>query len=277
MFPSQLRVVDKICQSILLLMLLSESAFCMQYETNSLMSILEFVERDTMVISDLDNTLMESSQQLGSSQWADDLGTKLLEAGKSYEEADRLVTPLWCEVQPQIKVQTIDPETKTMLQMLQTNGNDFFIMTTRNRPEIQFTHRQLSSLQLHPFLNYMSNTNFEVSVSRGDSIFYVRGVLFSTSLHKKGIALKAFFNQINRLPKRLVFIDDKWSHVKDIGLLADQLGIEYVGVRYSGADQRVNSYNPEIARIQYEHLPLLLSDEEAARKMDEQNGKVQIR
>lgn len=274
MFPNHLRFGEAICQFLLLLAPLSESLLSKQYETDSLMMILQDVEKETLVIFDLDNTLMESSQHLGSSQWADDLGTKLVEAGKSYEEADRLVNAIWCEVQPQIKVRTIDPQTKEVLQILQAKGNDLFIMTARNRPEIQFTHQQLSSLQLHSYLNYMPFTNFEVPLTERESIYYENGVLFSTSMHKKGIALKAFFDQINRLPKRIVFIDDKWSHVKDIGLLAEQLGIEYVGVRFSGADERVRTYDPEIARIQYEHLPYLISDEEAAQKKNDRNRQV---
>jgi Protein of unknown function (DUF2608) len=43
----------------------------------------------------------------------------------------------------------------------------------------------------------------------------------------------------------------------------ESLGIDYVGIRYGKADERVKSFDPKIADVQLEHFHKILSDEEA--------------
>jgi len=63
----------------------------------------------------------------------------------------------------------------------------------------------------------------------------------------------------------VVFINDKATHLKDVGDAVECLGIPFIGLRYTYSDTRVNSYRPEIADIQWEKSTFnrILSDEEA--------------
>lgn len=76
----------------------------------------------------------------------------------------------------------------------------------------------------------------------------------------------AFLNQLDKLPEKIIFVDDKLSHVQDLENSLRAFNIEYVGIRFSKMDKGVNEYDDEIAEIQSEFFPQFISDE-AARKI----------
>jgi FMN phosphatase YigB (HAD superfamily) len=189
-------------------------------ETDSIMSILEYVQKETLVIADLDNTLIESETQLGSSQWGDYLGTLYTEPGKSFEEIDLLIAKMACKVQPVIKIRCVDPQTLEMINQLHEQRVDFMGLTARRPCEIHYTHKQLTSLKIN--LSNIINEGFLGCISdSAKGIIYHQGVVFCTPMHKKSYALALFLEKSKLYPKRIVFIDDKLSHVKDICQLAE--------------------------------------------------------
>lgn len=231
-------------------------------ETDSMLSILDYVQEETLVIADIDNTLIESQNQLGSSQWADYLGDFLSEPGKSFEEIDFILSDIWCEVQPLIKIRCVDPQTPQMIDQIQEQGLIFMGLTARRPSEIHFTHKQLSSAQI-TLRNVIDEGFLEDFSDIRKAISYHQGVVYCTPINKKSYALKLFLDKSNICPKRIIFIDDKLSHVRDVGVLVEDLGIDYVGMRFSGSDERVISFCPKIAKIQFDHLPKIISDDEA--------------
>ena len=81
---------------------------------------------------------------------------------------------------------------------------------------------------------------------------------------KKGLA---YLKKLDKMPKQIVMIDDKMSHVKNIAETLEPLGISFIGIRYGGADEKVKAFNPKIAEIQLEHFQKILSDEQALHLM----------
>lgn len=231
-------------------------------ETDSMMSILDYVQENTLVVADLDNTLIESQNQLGSSQWGDYLGAIFTEPNRSFEEIDFLVAETWCKVQPLIKIQCVDPQTPQVVNQVQEQGIVFMGLTARRPCEIDYTHKQLVSAKIM-LSNIIEESCLEASLDSRKGIIYHQGVVYCTPINKKSYALKLFLGKSKLYPKRIIFIDDKLSHVKDVGQLVEDLGIDYIGIRFSRADERVQSFCPEIAKIQFDHLPQIISDDEA--------------
>ena len=102
-----------------------------------------------------------------------------------------------------------------------------------------------------------------------------RGVLFRNGLlfteaTPKGSALLQFLQLCAHYPKRVVFINDKHTHLADVEQALEQQGIDFIGLRYSYTDARVARFSRAIADIQWTHSTLdhLLSDEEAAGILD---------
>lgn len=233
-------------------------------ETNSLISVLDYVKEDTLFIVDIDNTLIESSQHVGSIQWGDYLAEEYAkEGGKTYEEVDYFVSDYWCRVQPYIKVRCVDQNTPELFKKLHEKGITVLGLTARRPNEIDYTLQQLASVDIEMTQQILNTFRLDLSFQDGEPCLYDKGILFCTPAHKKSAVLKAFLNQIGYLPKRIIFIDDKLSHVVDLERFAKELDAEYLGIRFSGADGRVKTFNPEVANLQYEFLPALISDEVA--------------
>lgn len=231
-------------------------------ETDSMMSILDYVQDNTLVIADLDNTLIESKNQLGSSQWGDYLGTLFTEPSKSFEEIDFLVAETWCKVQPLIKIRCVDPLTPQIINQVCEHGIIFMGLTARRPSEIHYTHKQLASVRI-TLSNIIEEGFLEGTLDPRKGIIYHQGVVYCTPINKKSYGIKLFLEKSKLCPKRIIFIDDKLTHVKDVGLLVEDLGIDYLGIRFSRADERVISFCPKIAKIQLDHLPQIISDDEA--------------
>ncbi len=228
-------------------------------ETNSILSVLEHIQEGTLVISDIDNTLIESETQLGSSQWADYLGTLFTTPDRSFEEVDLLVAELWSKVQPLIKIRCVDPKIPQVVKQLHEQKVKFIGLTARRPHEIHYTLKQLASVQI-AFTHNVLDDGF-LNASKG--IIFQKGIIFCTPNNKKSCALKLFLENSSSLPDKIIFLDDKLSHVHDVGQLVENLGIAYVGIRFSCTDERVASFCPDVAKIQFEQLPKIISDEEA--------------
>ena len=100
----------------------------------------------------------------------------------------------------------------------------------------------------------------------GHGVLYRKGILF-TSGTPKGSALRKFLDLIQLHPKKIVFINDKKTHLLDAATAAKELDIDFVGLRYSYSDERIRNFSPELAEIQFHRSTFshILSDEEARR------------
>lgn len=99
---------------------------------------------------------------------------------------------------------------------------------------------------------------------------YTKGVLFTGEYNKKGDIFVRFLSIIGQKPKKVIFIDDKRSHVEDVEKAAIEHGIECIGVHYRAIEHAEKVYFPEIAEFQRKILRTIMSNEAALLLM--QNG-----
>ncbi len=109
----------------------------------------------------------------------------------------------------------------------------------------------------------------------GHGVLYRQGILF-TSGTDKGKALIRFLELSGARPERVVFLNDKQTHLVEVERALEKAGIEFVGLRYSYSDDRVNRFSPLIADIQfrYSSFDRILSDGEAEAILNEQLATV---
>lgn len=236
----------------LVLLLIPTLIFAKTLESDRLATLLDHHDENTWVVFDVDNTLLEATTHMGSDQWARYLDIKVLAAGYTEEERENIQDSMWRLAQLFINVRLIEPNTPEFIRQI---PGSVFALTARDPLLVNLTHEHLESVNIA----FQSQESCTFPLDKPNR--FERGILFSGE-NKKSELLEALFNKVGK-PKRLIFIDDKWSHIKDVERLAQKLNIDYVGIRYSGADERVKSFDPKIADIQWQHLPTLLSDEEA--------------
>ena len=225
------------------------------FESDRMEDALPYVESGTWVLIDVDNTLFESSVQLGSAQWRGYIRTKAQKAGYSKPESEEVLDQFWLFVQPFIPVRLVDPNALTFLQKTKA---PVFALTARDPIELKHTQKQIDSLKVI-FINPFPE---KIALSTVHPALYEKGVIYCGE-NTKGEALAAFFEATGQTPAQVVFIDDRWDQVNKLEAELKELGIPFIGMRFSGADARVKAFDPDVADLQLSYLPKIISDEEA--------------
>ena len=227
-------------------------------ETEQLEEAMGHLSVDTLVLFDLDNTLIESSHQFGSIQWEENYRTELMDLGKSHDDAHQIAHDLWFEVLPSIRMRLVDKEAPLYIQKMRQKGCVVLGLTARPPESACHTLPELDRLGIQ-FDDRYSDLEFSLNYT----ILFQKGVLYCGIYDKKSSALLALLKKLELSPKKIIFIDDKLSHVQDLKEALASVGIEYVGIRYSKADLRVKQFDAKIAKLQKEAFPKILSDDEA--------------
>lgn len=233
-------------------------------ETDSVKTVIDHLSPGSLVIFDLDNTLIEPIQQLGSVQWGEAHVKRLVDSGMSHEKAEEMTHKKSLTMLPTIKLRLIEEASPEIIKSIQEKGIVVLGLTTRWPEEAKFVHPELRRLRIsfdHPFLNH--------AIAFGVPALYENGVIFCSTRNKKGEILVHFLKEHNVKPKKIIFIDDKFHHIQSVEQALAPLHIEYVGIRYSGSDQRVKEFDSRVTDFQWEHFPPFITDEEATSVLKE--------
>ena len=251
----------KLKQILLIALLVPSFLVALVFESPRLTDILEEVDEQTLIISDIDNTLIYAGQQLGSPQCSDYFFEKFKQLGLSEQEASDMEMARWMMIQSFIKVKPVDEQADQVFQQLQEKGIPIIALTAREPKESIVTHHQLTSIAIHIKNVLASDESFEIPTKFPSK--YDQGIIFCGFDNSKGRVLTAFLKQINFNPRKIIFIDDKLKHIEDVEKVVESMGIEYVGMRFSGSDQRIAELDPKIVDLQWTFFPKIISDEKA--------------
>jgi hypothetical protein len=214
---------------------------------------------EDLIIFDIDNTLIEPAQLLGSDQW---FYNALQRAKKklSKEKALEVVLSQYFSIQHISKMQTVEKNTANIVQDLQNKNKTVIGLTTRNLDMLFCTIKQLKKLQIDLNKTSISKETFFFNI--GNGVLYKEGIVFCDGTHK-GHALFSLLDTIKYNPKRIIFINDKYSHIKQIENSCEQRNIPFLGLRYGYLDEKINKTNYKIGEIQQRRFKKILSDKKA--------------
>lgn len=231
-------------------------------ETNSIHDLKKYIRPETLVLLDIDNTLMEPTQTLGSDQWFchridyhENLG---LNANDALEKA----LSEWMSIQSVTKVKVVEPGTAELVAELQKDGYTIMGLTTRGLGLSTRTIFQLQSLGID--LTTTAPSKEDVFFMNHHGVLFHGGILFTAGTHK-GVALAKLLHQIEHIPESIVFINDKKQNIQEVEVICEKYGVPFTGLRYGYIDEKVNNFRVDIADIQLEHFGHIISDDEAER------------
>jgi len=235
-------------------------------ETHQIEDILSHVgeklEADTLLIFDLDNTLIEPHQLLGSDQWFEHHFKQQQAAfGKENSAALTKTVQDYDAVHLRSEVRLIDPKTQLLFQQLKQLGIKMLGLTSRGTALKEATDRQLSSVGLSFRSSWLERVQHYVlkNSKRGSA---VDGIVLTGGGHK-GNCLIEYLDHLKFKPSRVIFIDDKPHHLDHVKTVLEARQIPFTGIRYGFLDEKVKSFDPTITEIQLEYLSKILSDEDA--------------
>ncbi len=221
------------------------------FEEKSITTVSNYLYPGTLLVLDLDNTLIESALHYGSYQWGNFLIREALKGGADIDQALDEVMPLWDRAQHEIEVQTIEAEIEEWINLQHDQKTLMLGLTGRSS---QIATVTLNHLEKHGLK--FSNWDFCEPFFKENSHFHLeKGVVFVGPKNNKGEALLHFINSLKTPIKRVVFVDDQMSYLKQVEKSLKGSEIEYIGIRYAGADMNVRNFN--LAQAKKEQLELM--------------------
>lgn len=222
--------------------------------------IKEYGQKGTLLIFDIDNTLIVPAQELGTDTWFNYRMDFYKNEGLSPENALEKALAEWEGIQNLTKVCLVEKEIAEIIRQLQTQ--EFYIigLTTRGLGLATRTVHQLKSVDIDLSITAPSREDIFLMASHG--ILFRKGILFTSGTHK-GEALKKLLEALHYNPEKIVFVNDKLSHIKPVEEECQRREIPFVGLRYGRLDTKVKSFRKDIADVQFRHFSHILSDMEA--------------
>lgn len=249
-----------------LFLVLTTQLFSIVYESMHIEDVLQYADDKTLVIFDLDNTIMETKQQLASDQWFYHSIQRQIKNGSDTQEALEKTLSHWMALQNITGVKLCEEGCDRVINQLQRSGITVMGLTTRGLGLSQCTLRQLQSLGVDLSKTAPSKSEHFALNPRG--VLYRNGVLFTAGTNK-GFAFEKIMNDMGYTPEKILFINDKLSHINELAKRVEELGIPFIGLRYGATDEKVKAFDMQLADIQEESLRKILSDEEARKILNE--------
>ena len=221
--------------------------------------IKEYLLPNSLVILDIDNTLITPVQELGTDHWFCFRKEWHMKQGKTAAEALERALAEWEAVQNITQVIPVEKSTPDIVRFIQRHYK-VVGLTTRGLGLATRTICQLRDVGID--LGQSALTHIDVPFLNPRAILYRKGVLFTAGTHK-GHALLKLLDRFEYRPKRVIFINDKAPNLREIEVACEGRSIPFIGLRYSYLDEKVKGFRADIAQVQFEQFKSILSDEEA--------------
>ena len=223
-------------------------------EVKAMSEVYSSITPGSVVVFDLDNTVLEARQTLGTDQFFSYLVKKAEEAGLRGQDAKDLALLQTTEIQPISPVRLVEESTLGFLRSLQERNVTVFALTARPFAWAQGTLNQLASLQID-----FSKTAPRIPKDTNRApkeLSYQGGVIFLRPGEDKGNVLVKFLSVSKQSSEKIVFIDDKLHNVESVDTALNAAEIENIEFRYGAADERVKSFDSQLANFEFHYFLL---------------------
>lgn len=217
-------------------------------EINSLAEIISHVEdNNTLVIFDIDNTLLHPATDLGSDQWFYHKVQELMLDGIDHQKALQEMLPIYFHINHHIHLVPTEADALEIVKQIQQKTDFVMCLTARSLPLIRVTQEQLRKNNFSFKLFDLKHHEFHLTYP----CCYSDGVLFCAS-NDKGIALFALLDHVGFTPGKIIIIDDKEKNLHALINAAQKRKIPCIGLRYAGCDHRVVNFDKHRTQVEFE-------------------------
>lgn len=219
------------------------------YHITDLLAFLK--EEDSLVVFDIDDTLMEPVQTIGSDRWFYNRMKKLAKEGCSQREALVKTYDEWLKIQTVCDMKLVENEAKKVFDTVQEKFNAI-ALTTRGFDASYNTLTHLEDLGIvFDKKPYISEEIFFINMKNNGiypGVLFLKGILFTNNSHK-GEALFKFLESFNKKPKTIVFVNDKRSHLEEVEESSNKRNVPFIGLRYGFSDEKVKNFDMNLANL----------------------------
>ncbi|HJM68665.1 MAG TPA: DUF2608 domain-containing protein [Candidatus Babeliales bacterium] len=215
-------------------------------ETNNLEDILGHVTKNSVVLFDLDNTLVQpKNTYVGSDPWFTELFKK--EKDVNLALADYCLGLILVELQP------VANNTIKVLNKIKKSGVPTIGFTARNFYISSITIEYLKDIGItfngpgipkHKFVYYSHKDHPSI---------YQDGIFFCGPNEKEAV-VPFFIKEFPQKPNKIVFVDDKLKNLETVKKIVDKMGLDFVGFRYGACDEYTKKFDSKKTTKEFERL-----------------------
>ena len=237
---------------LFVILALSSSTYCLIIESDTVEIVLDYISSpNTLVIFDIDNTLAHPKTELSSDEWFCHMVDKKMAEGYDYLTAVYYALPVTYYAQFNVWLEPTEFCVPFLLSQFIAHNIPTMALSTRSLFVAERTLEQLEKINIQFLIPHISQDN--VVLPMPYPCFYTHSILFAGN-NDKGEVLKCFFYWMNYYPKTVIFIDDKMKYLLSVEKALQAHNITFIGIRYSGCDERVRHFNPTKAEVQWRKL-----------------------
>lgn len=268
--------MKKICVNItsfflFFLTLFSSTAYTVIFETHDISEIRSSIQKGTLVLFDIDDTLMCARTELNSGRWIEYLW-KL--ANASMPEKINIVHSLMWHVSEYVPVMPIDSLTPALISDLQEMEDVVALAFTARFPVFTASSENITAMQLEKIGVNFSKTDYPKQLD--DHHSFHQGIIFSAG-KIKGPHLQDMLQTIDHIPAKVVFVDDKLKQVVSVHQTMEAMGIPCDCYWYRQSELRHTKLDPVLAAIQLEyflHHQIFINNHEAGTLREKYSERV---
>lgn len=251
----------RIILSLLLLITIHTTASAKIIESHNISDIKNSYETNTLVLFDVDETLMDSDTHLNSGKWYDFFWKG--HALTTSEVEDTATGDLMWFIAEKVPTSCIEPEILDIINELQSSEDMYTLGLTARHPGLTLkTKENLTAKQL-------KTIGIDFSKSKSNSLhdhdLFFDGIFF-TSGKLKGPVLVDILTRSEYRPNKIIFVDDRLKQIQSVDLAMQEMGIPCDCYWYRRAHIERPHLDEISAVIQLDHIichDILLDDEEA--------------
>lgn len=249
---------------------LTASALCGEIkEITRIDNILEEITPATLVLFDIDDTLIQPTHYVTHRKWKTWVRKRLavLYPEDKIKQTDMYGTT-FLAINLQAPLTLVEVQTPALIAQLQGRGLEVWALTSRGQdywysyPVKGMSHKTIAQLQ-HVGIHFDKSTRKHDFAACPN---FEGGILF-TKNEDKGPFLIRLFKQIGYRPEKVVFVDDHPDQVESVVESLEKEGIACVGYHYSAASDK--PFHFEACLMQFKYMyenHVLLSNEEVLQK-----------
>jgi FMN phosphatase YigB (HAD superfamily) len=221
--------------------LLIPHVLCAQIiETKTLKDVLNKTDKKTLVVLDIDNTILEPRAPRATDQWFSAMVEHAKSIGYDYPGAVAAVLPMYYQAHATSRVHLVEPCGAVVIKDLCKKSLAVIALSSRSLDMIPHTKRQFSQLGINFTVSGIGRVRTEFSLHYG-LVKFLEGVTYCGN-NDKGQALLALLDRLNLNPKKIVFVDDKEKNLVTVKQAVERRKINFMGMRFSGCDAKVKAF-----------------------------------
>jgi len=210
-------------------------------ESDQLNDIKQYLNQDkTLVVFDLDNTLVAPKLEIGTEQWFNYTLRHMQNKGYKTQDAIDALLPLFFQINQYIPLYLTENIIPELLQSLHEQHIPVISLTARSDILKDCTVKQLSNAGIElPFIGFGEK---EIKETFNVPALLWQGIGFCAN-NDKGMVLFYMLDQVGYRPNKIIFVDDKYSNIAMVARACVEHKVPFVGIRYSRLDERVAQFD----------------------------------